>query len=788
MLGYSQDLHENLRAISDLFGFSFYVLAPQKKAAAWREFNLNFAKFRLIGQNFPMGRICYVCVTYSGIVGFVQLRLYKSEKNIILLSSMTAKEIPVSNPAVAYFNRELSWLAFNRRVLEQATAGNYPILERMRYLCFVCSNLDEFFEIRVAGLVQQVESGLIEVGMDGLGPKEQLRRILDISSSLVRDKYVCWNEQMIPALAEQGVFFKPVKKLSHTQRAWVETYFQEQVYPVLTPLAIDPAHPFPQLVNKSLNLLVHLEDPEHKHEEPMMAIVPVPRILPRVVAIEGGEVDTYSFLGDIIKNHVNCLFPGYTVKNTWAFRITRNSDLYIEEEEAENLLQYIEEELHKMRRGDAVRLEIESGVTEDILSKLLEYTQLTHEFVFQVNGPINLMRLMSVYDLIDRPDLKFQPFKAFTPPELSDRASFFDHLGKRDFLLHHPYDSFNPVVNFIENAAQDPMVFAIKQTLYRTSGDSPIIEALKNASRNGKQVTALVELKARFDELNNIHWARELEEEGVHVVYGLVGLKTHCKCCLVVRREGNSLNRYIHLGTGNYNPKTAKSYTDLSYFTSNPKLTQDVADLFNTLTGFGRSPSFSKLLVAPFELHNRMQGLIQREAQNASEGKPARIFAKVNSLIDRDTIDNLYKASKAGVQIDLVVRGICGLVPGVLGMSENIRVRSILGRFLEHSRLFCFENSGNPEVFMGSADWMPRNFFRRIEVVFPVECPELRKEVLENIIPQMLQDNTQAKILQPTGAYRKAEVQNSTAFFCQQDYFIEQAAKRQKAADAIEVV
>ena len=693
------------------------------------------------------------------------------------------KEKPTGK--VAYFNRELSWLAFNRRVLEQAQHENYPLLERLRFLCFVCSNLDEFYEIRVAGLVQQVESGVIEVSKDGLGPKEQLRRIIDITNQLVSDKYDCWNNQLLPAFKNEGVHFKTIEALDSDELEWVERYFDEQVYPVLTPLAIDPAHPFPQLNNKSLNILVQLHNSQKEQTYPTLAIIPVPRILPRVVQIETGTRNSYVFLNDMIKIHADRLFPGYEVVGAWAFRITRNSDLYIDEEEVENLLQKIEEELHKMRRGDAVRLEIEQNIPDSILNEILKAIDLLPEYVFRVNGPVNLMRLMGVYDLVNRDDLKFQHFKSWIPSELTTEGKCFDSISRRDYLMHHPFDSFLPVVEFIRTAAEDPQVFAIKQTLYRTSGDSPIIEALKQASRNGKQVTALVELKARFDELNNIQWARALEEEGVHVVYGLVGLKTHCKSCLIVRREEGGLKRYAHLGTGNYNPKTAKTYTDMSYFTSRQDLTQEVADLFNTLTGYARTPEFEKLLVAPFDLHTCTQDLIHREAEHARNGRSARIIIKVNSLIDHDTIDSLYVASQAGVQIDLIVRGICGLVPGVEGLSENIRVRSILGRFLEHSRIFYIENGGDPNVYLGSADWMQRNFFRRIESVFPIEEEHLRKELLE-ILDIYLKDNVQAKMLQPNGAYLPVSKGNDAERICAQDYLIEQAQKRADTFGPIE--
>jgi len=688
----------------------------------------------------------------------------------------TARKQASSKKKVAYFNRELSWLAFNRRVLDLAQSTQQPLLERLKFLSIVSSNLDEFFEIRVAGLVQQVESGVVEVGIDGLGPKEQLRRIHGTASALVKDQYRCWRESLIPAMKEEGIVFKGRKELTRKELAWARKYFEEQVYPVLTPMGLDPAHPFPQLANKSLNILVKLVEPGRGRRETLTAIIPVPRILPRVVHIdleEDTKSESYIFLSDLIKMFDEELFPGYRMKGAWAFRITRNSDLYIDEEEVENLLTKIEEELHNMRKGDPVRLEIEDDVDEEMLEGLLRAIDLPQDYVFRIDGPINMMRLMSVYGMIERPDLKDKPHQAYVPEGLTHAQDYFKNIRQRDFLLHHPFDSFSPVVDFLHEAARDPKVFAIKQTLYRTSGDSPVIEALKEASRNGKQVTALVELKARFDEANNIQWARELEEVGVHVVYGLVGLKTHCKCCLIVRREGEGLRRYAHLGTGNYNPKTAKIYTDLSLLTAREDLTSEVADLFNTLTGFSRSPQFKQLLVAPFSLHEEIQQKIRRETRNARNGKPAKIIAKCNSLIEKETINNLYDASRAGVTVDLIVRGICALVPGVKGMSENIRVRSIVGRFLEHSRIYYFENGeGECEVLIGSADWMSRNFFRRIECVFPVEDPELKARIVEEIIPPYLRD-THAKLLKSNGAYQAVRKNKDDEEFSAQQHFLE---------------
>ncbi len=684
----------------------------------------------------------------------------------------------------AYFNRELSWLAFNRRVLEQAYDERFPILERMRFLSFVASNLDEFFEIRVAGLIQQVESNVVEKGPDGLGPREQLRRIHSIACSLVNDQYQCWHQQIVPGLSKAGVQFKTKDQLTRRETAWLEKYFEEEVYPVLTPQASDPAHPIPQFGNKTLNLLLWIDDPSTPETETILAFIPVPRILPRVVHIPGSgrAKDCYIFLSDVLKIFASRLFSGYKIKAIHAFRITRNSDLYIDEEEVENLLQTIEEELYKRRRGNSVRLEIEDGVNEELLDRLLAGINLGRQYVFNINGPINLMRLQSVYDLIDRPDLKCKPFNPYTPHYFSGDYCIYDVIREQDRLLHHPYDSFGPVVDFMRQAATDPKVLAIKLTLYRTSSDSPIVKALIDAARNNKQVTALIELKARFDEANNINWAKQLEEAGVHVVYGFVDLKTHCKCCLVVRREEDGIRRYAHLGTGNYHSKTAKLYTDLSFFTANQEITTEVAEVFNTLTGFARNPKFKTLLVAPYSLHATMQQLIQRETRNARNGKPARIIAKCNSLIDKETTESLYEASRAGVKVDLIVRGICGLVPGVPGMSENIRVRSILGRFLEHSRIFYFENEGDPTIYLGSADWMPRNFYRRIEVVFPVEHPELRKRIIDEVLEGALRDTT-AKELKSSGAYELVESKNGE-IFSSQDYFMELSERRTRGDEA----
>ena len=701
---------------------------------------------------------------------------------------MSKTKISNTAPRFPYFNRELSWLTFNRRVLQQAQSLDYPLLERMKFLAFVSSNLDEFFEIRVAGLLQQVKSGASERGPDGLGAKEQLRRVQGIVKRLVSDQYDCWKQQIVPGLEKSEILFCGYDELTRSEKKWVKQYFEEQVFPVLTPLAIDPAHPFPHLSNKALYILASIDDPKTRIIERMMAIVSIPRVLPRIIQVgvtRRGKASVYISLGDIVQRFIKRLFPGYKVTSAVPFRITRNSDLYIDDEEVENLLSKIEEELMNRHKGDAVRLEIGKGADPKLIQEFIHAIKLPTENVYTIDGPINFFRLMTAYDLIDRDDLKFPKHTPSLPKELEDPHRIFEQIAAKDILLHHPYESFQPIIDFLNQAAHDPQVFAIKQTLYRTSGDSPIIKALIEASRRGKQVTVLVEIKARFDEANNIQWARQLEDEGVHVVYGIVGLKTHCKTCMVVRREGTELRRYVHLGTGNYNPKTARLYTDLSLFTCKKDITEEVAGLFNTLTGFSLNPSFKNLLVAPFTLHNTMQKYIRSETHNAKTGKPARIIAQTNSLVDQGTIDNLYRASQAGVKIDLIVRGICNLVPNIKGVSENIRVRSILGRYLEHSRIFYFENSNGsqPHIFAGSADWMPRNFYRRVEAVFPIQDPENRKRVYE-LLKTYLQDTHHASILRANGSYHKVSHKKRNSLISAQDFFYNQAKSKCNAQAA----
>ena len=678
-----------------------------------------------------------------------------------------------------FFNRELSWLAFNERVLDQAFSEKYPLLERTRFLSFVSSNLDQFYEIRVAGLMQKVDAGITRPSLDDSQPKELLEEVRNRAHAMSQREYSCWRDVLKPALATEKVFFKEIDELTKAEFTWLRAYFRREVFPVLTPLAVDPTHPFPLILNKSLNLFVSLRNLRKKQAKPLKAVVQVPRILPRLVRIEAeGSTDTFVFLSDVVRHFVSDLFPGHEALGAWAFRITRNSHLYVDEEEVENLLLSIEDELHNRRRGAAVRLEIDDSIDKDVLDYLLKSLNLSEKDVLKINGPINLYRLMKLVDLVDRDDLKFSPFEAFVPQQLAIRENLFDQISKNDHLLHHPYDSFSPMVEFLRQAAIDPEVFAIKLTIYRTSGDSPIVKALMDAAQNGKQVTAMVELKARFDEEANVQWSRKMEEVGVHVVYGLAGLKTHCKCCLVVRREGKKLKRYAHLGTGNYNPSTAKTYTDYSLFTAKAAFTADMANLFNTLTGYTRKPVFKKLLVAPFNLHESMIRKIQHESKMASSGKEARIIIKVNSLIDPEIIQSLYEASQAGVKVDLIVRGICGLVPGVKGLSENIKVRSLLGRFLEHSRVYYFKNSPVGEsTYLGSPDWMPRNFFRRVEVVFPVEEKSMQEGILQTM-ENILSDNSMASELRQNGNYVPAPKRRRKEFSVQ-DHLITLSQEKQ---------
>jgi polyphosphate kinase len=675
-----------------------------------------------------------------------------------------AKSNPIALGPEHFLNRELSWLEFNHRVLEEAMDAANPLLERLKFFCITSSNLDEFFEVRVAGLKQQIESEVVERTMDGLTATETFRAIVKRMRRMVEEQYACWRNQLMPALAANGLRIMAYSELEQADLIWLDEYYRSQVQPVLTPLAIDPAHPFPQLLNKSLNLIVRLEMPRGGETLKHMAVVQIPRILPRMIKLPrtDGRRD-YVDLGKLIGHHLADLFPGTKILGYWAFRVTRNSELYIDEEETANLLKAVENELHNRRKGDAVRLEVEHECPQPIRDALLKTLRLAEEDLYLIDGPLNPTPLMALYEGDHSPELRDPPFVAPVARPLREQPDWFAAIRQRDILLHHPYENFSSVVDFLELAAADPDVLAIKQTLYRTGGDARIIGALENAVKNGKQVTAVVELRARFDEANNILWARQLEESGVHVVYGLVGYKIHAKSCLVVRREGHHIRRYVHLATGNYNPTTARLYTDIGMFTCRPEFGEDATDLFNLLTGICQFQPMRKLLVAPFDLHQRVIQLIDREAENARRGLPARIIAKLNSLAERRIIEALYAASQAGVEIQLIVRGICALRPGLKGISENITVRSIVDRFLEHSRVYYFENACQPQVFAASADWLPRNMFRRIELAFPIEDGNLRERLIREILGISMADNTRARVLEPDGKYRRAMPAKSEA-------------------------
>src|SRR6266480_3782339 len=644
------------------------------------------------------------------------------------------KDVPATNrfsDPRNFINRELSWLEFNRRVLEEAQDPTQPLIERVKFLTIFSSNLDEFFEIRVAGIKQQIESETSDLGPDGLSPTDTFNSIQRAVRELVATQYALWNEELLPQLAKHGIRIPNVTELNAKRAAWAHRYFQEEVFPMLTPLAVDASHPFPQLLNKSHNLLVRAKT--QRGGEPLHAIVQVPRVLPRLIVMPRGKGEdepwVYIYLASLIKQHIGELFPGLILDGVHAFRVTRNSDLYIDEEEAD--------------------------CPKDFRDLLLEFFNLTDADVYKLDGPLSMTHLTPLVTNDAFANLRDRPFQPARDPALPPHVNIFEVMRRQDVLLHHPYESFDPIVELIEEAAQDPQVLAIKITLYRTSGDSPIVEALINAAVAGKQVTALVELRARFDEAVNIQWARRLEEAGAHVIYGVVGLKTHCKALLIVRRDADRPRRYVQLGTGNYHPRTARVYTDFSLFTCEPELTEEVAVVFNTLTGLAGYPGLKKLLVAPFDLRKRLVCLIERERDHALARKPARIIAKLNALVDQEIIEKLYEASCADVTIDLIVRGICCLRPKISGLSDNIRVISIVGRFLEHSRIFYFENAGQPRVFLSSADWMPRNFYRRIELAFPVENPALRDQIINEVLPSFLHDRVKARELQPDGKYRR---------------------------------
>src|SRR5215475_8376609 len=659
----------------------------------------------------------------------------------------------VDNPAY-YINRELSWLQFNRRVLEEAQDECNPLLERLKFLSISASNLDEFFEVRVAGLVQQIEDGYTEAGPDGLTLVEERDAIAEEIHQFVGEQYQTWNDQLRPQLSEKGIRVLARHELNAKAREFVEQYCERELDLLLTPVTIDPAHPFPRVINKALCVAFLLRR-RRRSSTTYTGVVTVPRALPRLIRLPSEGTIDFIFLADLVTHHAARMYHGYDIVSSAAFRVTRNSNLYLAEEEARSLLESVRTELHNRRKGDAVRLEIEANADPEIIERLRTVFELDAWQVFSVNGPVNLLRLFNVYEQVNRPELKY---RAFSPRELrltSKSKDLFEELRSHDILLHHPFDSYDAVVSFIESAAEDDNVLSIKQTLYRTSEHSLIVPALIEAASH-KEVTAVVELKARFDEASNIRWARDLEDAGVQVFHGLVGLKTHCKLSLLVRRDPDGMTRrYCHLGTGNYNATTARIYTDLSLLTSDPEITGAVHDVFSFLTAYAENPSYEPLLVAPLDLAEKTLALIEREAEHARQGRSARIIATMNALVEKKVIMALYRASQAGVEIDLLVRGICGLRPGVRGVSDRIRVRSIVGRFLEHSRIYYFANAGEEEVYIGSADWMPRNLFERVEVLVPLKDPMLRERVYQEVLSSYLTDNLKTRVLSRDGSYRR---------------------------------
>ena len=669
-----------------------------------------------------------------------------------------------------YINRELGLLAFNDRVLAQAEDPSNPVLERLRFLCILSSNLDEFFEIRVAGLKETIKLGGVSTSPDGKSPRQVYQLVSKQAHELVSRQYRQFNEVILPELANQGVRFLRRTHWDTAQSEWIKSYFFREVMPVLTPIGLDPAHPFPRVLNKSLNFAVELEGKDAFGRNSGTAIVQAPRALPRVIRLPNETAGCeygFVFLSSILHAHVNELFSGMHVHGCYQFRVTRNSDLFVDEEEVKNLRLALQGELPHRHYGDAVRLEVADNCSSQMASFLLEQFGLTEDDLFQVSGPVNLVRLMQIPDSVDLPKLKFQPFATGLPNTVGKQTDMFQAIRKNDILLHHPFQSFTPVIDFIYQASRDPQVVAIKQTVYRTGTDSALMEALISAAESGKDITVVVELMARFDEEANINWAARLEEAGAHVVYGVVGYKTHAKMILVVRREEEGLRRYVHLGTGNYHPRTAKLYTDFGLFTCFDEICSDVNDVFAQLTGLGQASKLRHLWQAPFTLHPQLLQAIHNETEHARNGLPATIIAKMNSLLEPQIIRALYEASSAGVKIELIVRGVCALRPGIPGVSENIRVRSIIGRFLEHSRIFYFRNNGKEDVYLSSADWMDRNFFRRIEVCFPLLNPRLKKRAISEGLRPYLRDNCQAWEMDSNGNYRKKSPRRGKAFSAQ---------------------
>src|SRR5689334_16043666 len=692
----------------------------------------------------------------------------------------------VSDPSL-YINRETSWLAFNRRVLEEANDETNPLLERVKFLAISASNLDEFFEVRVAGLLQRIEEGFIDSGPDALSAQQERELIAQETHEFGQEQYACWNNQLRPSLARENIRVLDLKDLSAEQERFIDSYCEREVDPLLTPVTVDPAHPFPRVLNKALCIALLLKR-KRRASGTYMGVITVPRVLPRLVKLPSRSGADYVFLADLLTYHAASMYRGYDIVSVASFRVTRNSNLYLEEEETRNLLESVRTELHRRRKGDAVRLEIDANANAEIARRLQQTFELEDWQIFYTQGPVNLSRLFNFYE-IERPDLKYRTLVSRELRLPPTSHNIFTELRKRDILLHHPYDSFDAVVDFVESAASDSAVISLKQTIYRTNRESPIVGALIAAATAEKEVTAVLELTARFDEASNIQWARTLEDEGVQVYHGLVGLKTHCKLCLLVRHDPDGkTRRYVHIGTGNYNPTTARFYTDLSLLTAAPSITSAVNSVFNYLTAYAEAPSYSPVAISPIDLAATTLAQIHREAEHAANGRPARIIAKMNSLLDKHVIEALYRASQAGVSIDLIGRGMCSLRPGVPGVSENIVVRSVVGRFLEHSRIFYFENGGDDEIYLSSADWMPRNLYERVEVLCPVRDSSLKQRLKDEILAAYMADNTKARFLDRHGNYSRQALPRRETSFSAQDFLIGVAEGTTGASDIPEPV
>ena len=693
---------------------------------------------------------------------------------------MTASGVDLDSSDL-FINRELSLLEFNRRVLELAKSDDVPLLERLRFLCIASANLDEFFEIRVAGLKQQQALGATQRGPDNLSPTEQLRRIAVLAHELVAEQYRVLNEVLFPLLATEGIRFLKRDQWNGAQARWLTDFFHRELQPILTPIGLDPAHPFPRILNKNLTFIVTLEGKDAFGRNSGRAIVQAPRLLPRVIrlpeSIGPTQPNTFVFLSSIIHAHVEELFPGMKAVGCYQFRVTRNSDLFVDEEAVEDLLLAVEGELSSRRFGDAVRLELADDCPSQTGQFLADQFSLAEEDVYFCNGPVNLMRLNQIPDLAERPDLTYPGFTPGVPEGIREAPDIFAAIRAGDILLCHPFHSFVPVLDFLRSAAADPNVLSIRQTLYRTGADSSVVKVLLDAAEAGKEVLAVVELRARFDEAANIELANQLQEAGAQVVYGIVGYKTHAKMTLAIRREDGELRRYAHLGTGNYHARTARLYTDYGLLTSDVELTSDVQSIFQQLTAMGRAGQLNKMLQSPFTLHGGIMRHIEQEIVHAKAGRKAGVIAKMNQLVEKDVIKALYRASQAGVRVRLIVRGICSLRPGVPGVSENISVHSILGRFLEHARVFLFENDGDERIYLSSADWMGRNFFSRVETCFPIESPAIRRTVIEQGLRPYLRDNSNAWLLQADGSYRRACPTKGEQRRCAQESLLEKLAR-----------